>query len=143
MGAWPKIFLHQFLPKNIARRCRKVHAALEEAAASVQPSTMACKSLPDAAEGFVIKALNESSLVLQVRPGTDRLELGSLGVDDSNQKWRKLGDRLQHVGTGLFLDANAKYPFYQRGNHGSLVELNCLLGRGTTLTINAGCLMVA
>lgn len=78
----------------------------------VPTKSFACQPVEDS-EGFVIKSLREPSLAVQVKPGTDRLELANHSADDPNQKWRKIGHRIQHMGTGLFLHAEAKYPFYK------------------------------
>lgn len=69
-------------------------------------------------ERLIIKPVHASSLVLQVKPGTNRLELTALEEEEEpsmNQQWRVCeGEWLQHVTSGLFLDAPVCYVFNHR-----------------------------
>jgi hypothetical protein len=69
-----------------------------------------------AAGGRVVtfKTAHDPSKALQVRKGSDRLELGELD-DSCNQQWLQIGEQLQHVDTGLFLDTEVAHVYYQRG----------------------------
>ena len=62
------------------------------------------------ASATMIKPVHNKSLALQVRAGTDALELGEVDGSD-NQLWLWHGEEVQHVATGLFLDAEVKYMY--------------------------------
>ena len=62
------------------------------------------------ASATLIKPAHDQSLALQVRAGTDALELAEADRSD-NQLWLWHGEELQHVATGLFLDAEVKYMY--------------------------------
>ena len=62
------------------------------------------------ASATMIKPAHNKSLALQVRAGTDALELGEVDGSD-NQLWLWHGEEVQHVATGLFLDAEVKYMY--------------------------------
>ena len=55
-----------------------------------------------------IKPLYATGLALQVRPGTDALELAEVD-DNDNQLWLWHGEEVQNVGNGLFLQADVRY----------------------------------
>ena len=64
---------------------------------------------------LTIKLLEAQDLVLQVKPGSIRLELVEGSADrDPNQKWLQQGELIQHVGTGLYLDADIKFNFHAK-----------------------------
>jgi hypothetical protein len=98
-------------------------AALETAEAT---STAAAESGAAPANAFVLRAEHDRSKALQVRPGTNRVELGDW--DGSlNQMWVAgqtgsaradaclKGVPIEHVHTGLVLDTEVKYCLYERG----------------------------
>eukprot|EP00929_Paragymnodinium_shiwhaense_P034220 TRINITY_DN18653_c0_g1_i1.p1 TRINITY_DN18653_c0_g1~~TRINITY_DN18653_c0_g1_i1.p1 ORF type:complete len:847 (+),score=134.76 TRINITY_DN18653_c0_g1_i1:79-2619(+) len=97
-----------------------VQAKLEAAAEKEQVAADACveldvaASIASGAQLLVIKTHSDRSKVLQVRPGTSRLELGDFQEGCRNQQWLKVGDSFQHVATALFLDAEVKYNYYER-----------------------------
>lgn len=66
------------------------------------------------AELVCIRASQENSLAIQVKPGTGRLELAEYQPGLENQMWRWLDGRLQHAETGLYLDAPVAYAFNHR-----------------------------
>jgi len=69
------------------------------------------------AEGelVTIRAAEDTSMVLQVRPGTNMLELAKLVEEKEQQQWRVVQhEKIQHVATGLYLDAPVEYVFHQR-----------------------------
>lgn len=78
-------------------------AALQGETATLQGEAAA---LPGAAQLVTLHAAKAPTLVVQVRSGTDRLELAELLPEGGRwQQWRWGGGRLQHVATGLYLDA--------------------------------------
>lgn len=95
---------------------------LPEQARAVTTTTVTSEepamAVPPVDETLIIQPVHASSLVLQVKPGTDRLELTALegGEEPSmNQQWRVCeGERLQHVTSGLFLDAPVCYVVNHR-----------------------------
>jgi tetratricopeptide (TPR) repeat protein len=62
------------------------------------------------ASATLIKPAYDKSLALQMRAGTDTLELAEIDGSD-NQLWLWHGEEVQHVATGLFLDAEVKYMY--------------------------------
>lgn len=75
---------------------------------------------PEVLEGdfelITIRPSHDPKLTLQVKPGTELLELATLGTNEptKNQQWRFRGELFQHVATGLFLDAPVQYLFNHR-----------------------------
>ena len=59
----------------------------------------------------MMKPAHNMSLALQVRAGTDVLELGEADGNE-NQLWLWHGEEVQNVATGLFLDADVKYSYH-------------------------------
>jgi len=62
-----------------------------------------------------IRCAQEPSLVLEVCHGTDKLQLGAWEEGSEHQQWRRSGDYIQHVTTGLFLDAEVAYVYQTLG----------------------------
>eukprot|EP00927_Polykrikos_kofoidii_P066800 TRINITY_DN62361_c0_g1_i1.p1 TRINITY_DN62361_c0_g1~~TRINITY_DN62361_c0_g1_i1.p1 ORF type:complete len:861 (-),score=115.43 TRINITY_DN62361_c0_g1_i1:180-2690(-) len=100
-----------------------VQSKLEAAVEKEGPSTEAfsdlnvTESIAGGADLLMIKARRDQTKALQVRPGTSRLELGDFEVGCRNQQWLRFGNTLQHVGTALFLDAEVKYMYHDRGQN--------------------------
>ena len=64
----------------------------------------------------VVKVKVSSHMSIQAKPGTCLIELAKINELDPIQNWVLFQDfggsfRLQHVATGLFLDAEVKYVF--------------------------------
>jgi len=88
--------------------------AKEDRKALVPVNVNVAEAVAGGARLVIFKAAHDSSKALQVRVGTDRLELAE--VDNSpNQQWLQIGEELQHIGTGLFLDTEVAYVYYERG----------------------------
>merc|ERR1711939_1220155 len=71
----------------------------------------------EAGRVVIIKPKHDTTKALQVKPNTHRLELAELAEEgSSNQRWRILerNGRIQHCGTGLFLDAEVVYLYLTR-----------------------------
>merc|ERR1711977_103697 len=69
-------------------------------------------------EVVTISAAHDPTKAIQVKPGTDLLQLAQAapGAEPSiHQQWRLQGEVLQHVATGMFLDAPVEYLFHHRG----------------------------
>lgn len=93
----------------------RVQARLEEAIATENFATNT-EIMDRNCPVFVLKCFHDECLALQLRPGTNRLELGVCDIEkkNTNQQWRKLRcGRLQHVATGLFLDCERKYQYHK------------------------------
>ena len=114
---------------------QKLQADLESTSASISTEEMSTHTVPKEAsdaEMVVIQAVSTTSsnsssgeLLLQVKPGTDRLELGIYPSEVSPPlaaRWRRSQDRFEHIETGLFLDAPVKYHVNRRGEPWELPE---------------------
>jgi len=80
---------------------------LQEPRAVSQPIEMT-EAIKDSAT--LIKPAYDQGLALQVCAQTDALELAEMDGSD-NQLWLWHGEEVQHVATGLFLDAEVKYMY--------------------------------
>jgi len=64
---------------------------------------------------FCIRVAASAGLALEVKPGTHLVQLTEADEEDPQQQWYRVGDGIQHVGTGLFLDTEVKYITNERG----------------------------
>ena len=62
-----------------------------------------------------IRPSNDNSLAVQVKPGTQMLQLAVFDSSCVNQQWRMAADLIQHVESGLYLDDDVRYTFNHRG----------------------------